>query len=139
MTKNCKEMEKYPELIKAPECAEQFFNEYKGVMPDSSLLAGFNFALNCDNFHYAFNRYLLNEGKTFYRVGQCMRQYYAENQNNPRSSALFSVFINEYLEVTQSLLLKREYYELMPRFEDAKKKVTDLVNMLMSEANSQAK
>lgn len=129
------EMEKYPELIKKPECAEQFFNEYRGVMPDSSLLAGFNFALNCDNFHFSFNRYLLTEGKSFYRVGQCMRQYYAENENNKRRAALFSVFISEYLEVTQSLLLRKEYYELMPRFNDAKQKVTELSAMLLGEIN----
>lgn len=128
-------MKRYPELVKTPECAEQFFNEYKGVMPDSSLLAGFNFALNCDNFHYSFNRYLLNQGKSFYRLGQSMRQYYSENVDNPRRAALFSVFINEYLDVTRQLLLKREYYELMPRFDDAQHKVTRLVATLMSETN----
>lgn len=128
-------MERYPELVKTPECAEQFFNEYKGVMPDSSLLAGFNFALNCDNFHYSFNRYLLNEGKSFYRLGQSMRQYYSENVDNPRRAALFSVFVNEYLDVTRQLLMKREYYELMPRFDDAQHKVTQLVTTLMSETN----
>jgi hypothetical protein len=127
--------EKYPELIRRPECAEQFFNEYKGVMPDSSLLAGFNFALNCDNFHYAFNRYLLNDNKSFYRIGQNLRQYYAQNADNPRRAALFSVFIQEYLDATQQLLLNREYYELMPRFEDAKKKVTKLVAELVGQNN----
>ncbi len=127
--------EKYPELIRRPECAEEFFNEFKGVMPDSSLLAGFNFALNCDNFHYAFNRYLLNENKSFYRIGQNMRQFYADNEGNLRRAALYSVFIQEYLDATQQLLLNREYYELMPRFEEAKTKVTKMVNELVGLAN----
>ena len=128
-------MEKYPELIKTPECAEQFFNEYKGVMPDESLLAGFNFALNCDMFHYSFNRYLLNDKKSFYRLGQSIRSFYSENTDNPRRAALYSVFMNEYLNVTRQLLLNKEYYELMARFDDAEVKVRKIMSLQMSEIN----
>jgi len=128
-------MEKYPELIKKPECAEQFFNEYKGLMPDKSLLAGFNFALNCDVFHYSFNKYLLKDANSFYRVGESIRKFYAENSENLRRAALFSIFVNEYLLVTRDLLLDREYYELMTRFDEAEEKVRQTVNMQMSEIN----
>ena len=128
-------MEKYPELIKTPECAEQFYNEYKGMMSDESLMAGFNFALNCDMFNYSFNRYLLNDKKSFYRLGQNIRSFFSENTEKPKRAALYAVFINEYLEVTRRLLLGREYYELMSRFEDAEDKVRNIVNLQMSEIN----
>ena len=128
-------MERYPELVKAPECAEQFFNEYRDVMPEKSLMAGFNFALNCDMFHYSFNRYLLKEGKSFYRIGEEIRNFYSDNAGNPKRAALFSVFISEYLSATRNLLLDREYYELMARFDDAEKKALKLVDLQMSEIN----
>ncbi|MGB3584887.1 MAG: hypothetical protein WBA23_00020 [Tunicatimonas sp.] len=128
-------MEKYPELIKAPECAEQFFNEYKGVMPEKSLIAGFNFALSCDMFHYSFNKYLLKEGNSFYRVGESIRKFFSENTDNPRRAALFSIFVNEYLTVTRDLLLNREYYELMARFDEAEEKALQTVSLQMSEIN----
>ena len=132
-------MEKYPELVRKPEWAEQFFNEYREVMPEKSLMAGFSFALNCDLFHYTFNRYLLKEGKSFYRLGESIRKFYAENANNARRAALFSVFISEYLDATRNLLLGREYYELMARFDEAEDKVRKMVNLQMGEVNRSSK
>ncbi|MEM6846086.1 MAG: hypothetical protein AAF632_28000, partial [Bacteroidota bacterium] len=125
--------------VRKPECAEHFFNEYREKMPEQGLMAGFSFALNCDLFHYTFNRYLLKAGKSFYRLGENIRKFYAENAGNPRRAALFSVFVSEYLDATRNLLLNREYYELMTRFDEAEDKVRKMVNLQMGEINRSVK
>lgn len=127
-------MERYPELVRNPECAEQFFNEFKDVLPQDSLLAGFNFALSCDNFHGAFNRYLLSsEEITLYRVNKHIHKFFSENEEHPRRLVLFAIFIHDYLQVTEKLLLDREYYELMNKFADAKFKIEDITKVLMAD------
>ncbi len=127
-------MEKYPELIRNPECAEQFFNEFKDILPQDSLMAGFNFALSCDNFHWAFNNYLLAEEEiTLYRANKHIRNFFQENEAHPRRLILFAIFIRDYLNVTEKLLLDREYFELMSKFSEAKIKVESLVKYLMAD------
>lgn len=133
-------MERYPELIRNPECAEQFFNEFKDVLPEKSLMAGFNFAVCCDNFHWAFNKYLLSEeGITLYRVNQHVRKFFSENEEHSRRLILFAIFIREYLEVTEKLLLDREYYELMEKFNEAKNKIEGLVKLFMPDVIQRSK
>ncbi len=130
--------EKYPELVKKPACAEQFYNEFKGKLPEKSLLAGFNFALCCDNFHYAFNRYLLHEGKSLYHVHQQIKTFFTENAQHKRRLALFGIFTSEYTEATKRMMLAREYYELMPKLHQAEEQVQRLVESLFADLNEQA-
>lgn len=130
-------MERYPELIRNPECAEQFFNEFKDVLPEKSLMAGFNFAVCCDNFHWAFNKYLLSEeGVTLYRVNEHVRKFFSENEEHSRRLILFAIFIRDYLDVTEKLLLDREYYELMEKFDEAKNKIEGLVELFMADSKN---
>lgn len=127
-------MERYPELVRNPECAEQFFNEFKDVLPQDSLLAGFNFALSCDNFHGAFNKYLLSsEEITLYRVNKHIHKFFSENGDHPKRLVLFAIFIRDYLLITEKLLLDREYYELMTKFMEAKHKIEDITKILMAD------
>lgn len=127
-------MERYPELVRRPQCAEQFFNEFKDVLPQESLLAGFNFALSCDNFHWAFNKYLLScEEITLYRTNTHIRNFFLDNYEHPRRLVLFAVFIHDYLQITESLLLDREYYELMAKFTEAKMKIEGIIKILMAD------
>jgi hypothetical protein len=129
--------EKYPELVRKPACAEQFYNEFKGKLPEKSLLAGFNFAVCCDNFHYAFNRYLLHEGKSLYHVHQQIKTFFDKNAQHKRRLALFGIFTNEYTEATKKMLLAREYYELMPKLHQAEEQVQRLVECLFADLNDQ--
>lgn len=127
-------MERYPELIRNPACAEQFFNEFKNILPQDSFLAGFNFAVSCDNFHWAFNKYLLSEEEiTLYRSTKHIRTFFDENENHARRLVLYAIFIKDYLKLTETLLLDREYYELMTKFADAKTKIEHLVRMLLAD------
>ena len=126
-------IERYPELVRKPESAELFFNEFKGKLPEKSLLAGFNFATQCDNFHYDFNRYLLTEGKSLYRVMNHIKVYFDQNQSHQRRLVLFSLFIREYMDATGKLLLSREYYELMKKFDEAQEKINKMVHLLMAD------
>lgn len=127
-------MERYPELVRNPECAEQFFNEFKDILPQDSLLAGFNFALSCDNFHWAFNKYLLStEEITLYRTNQHIRNFFLENNGHPRRLILFAIFIRDYLQITGNLLADREYYELMTKFAGAKTRIEDLIKILLAD------
>ena len=128
--------DKYPELVQKPVCAEQFYNEFKGKLPEKSLMAGFNFAVCCDNFHYAFNRYLLHEGKSLYRVQKQIKTFFSENAQHKRRLALFGIFTNEYTEATREMLLKREYYELMPKMHQAEAQVQRLVESLFADLNN---
>lgn len=128
-------MEKYPELIRKPACAEQFFNEFKGKLPEKSLMAGFNFAVQCDNFHYAFNRYLLHEGKSLYHVHSHVKAFFTDNTGHKRRLALYGIFVNEYMDATKQLLLSREYYELMPKLHQAEEQVEHLVKTLFADHN----
>ncbi len=131
-------MEKYPELVQNPTCAEQFFNEYKSVLPEQSLLAGFSFALNCDNFHWAFNKYLLSEEEiTLYRASKYIRQFFSENEGQMHRLILFAIFIEDYLKITEKLLMDREYYELLARFTDAKSNVEKLTRSLIADHKDQ--
>ncbi len=130
-------MEKYPELIRNPDCAEQFFNEFKGVLPEDSFLAGFNFAVSCDKFHWAFNKYLLSEEEiTLYRSTKHIRAFFEENEAHARRLVLYAIFVKDYLQLTEALLLDREYYELMTKFADAKTKIDHLVRILLADNES---
>ena len=126
-------MEKYPELIRKPACAEQFLSEFKGKLPEKSLQAGFNFAVQCDNFHYAFNRYLLHEGKSLYHVHNHVKTFFTNNAGHKRRLALYGIFVEEYVDATKQLLLNREYYELMPKFHQAEEQVQGLVKSLFAD------
>ena len=129
-------MKKYPELVRKPTCAEHFFNEYRGRLPEKSLMAGFNFAVQCDNFHYAFNRYLLHEGKSLYHVYQHVKTFFDKNAGHRRRLALYGIFVSEYIEATKELLLTREYYELMPKLHQAEERVEQLVKSLFADQGS---
>lgn len=129
--------DKYPELVQKPVCAEAFYNEFKGKLPEKSLLAGFNFAVCCDNFHYAFNRYLLHEGKSLYRVNQLIKTFFGDNSQHKRRLALFGIFTSEYTQATKNMLLAREYYELMPKLHHAEAQVQRLVESLFADLNEQ--
>ncbi len=126
-------MNKYPELIRKPDCAEHFLSEYQGKLPKKSLMAGFNFAVQCDNFHYAFNRYLLHEGKSMYHVNRHVKSFFEENEGHDRRLALYGIFIREYVEATKELLLSREYYELMPKLHQAENSTEQLVKSLFAD------
>ena len=126
-------MEKYPELIRKPACAEQFLSEFKGKLPEKSLQAGFNFAVQCDNFHHAFNRYLLHEGKSLYHVHNHVKTFFTNNTGHRRRLALYGIFVEEYIAATKQLLLNREYYELMPKFHQAEEQVQGLVKSLFAD------
>lgn len=126
-------MKKYPELIREPACAEEFFNEYKDKLPEKSLMAGFNFAVQCDNFHYAFNRYLLHEGKSLYHVQHRVRTFFSDNTKHQRRLALYGIFVSEYIGATKELLLTREYYELMPKLHQAEEQMEYLIKTLFAD------
>jgi len=124
----------YSELLKHPQAAEQFFNQYKDVLPQQQFLTGFNFAIHCDNFHWAFNKYLLNEKKSMYRVNTLVRKFFDENKDHSRRIALYILFIRGFFQITEGVLLDKEYYELMRKFNSAQNNVLDLVKALLSDS-----
>ncbi len=127
-------MENYPELLKHPQAAEDFFNTYKKFLPEKQFLTGFNFAIHCDNFHWAFNRYLVSEKKSMYRINSLVREFFNENKDQNRRLVLYILFIKGFLQITEDMLLQSEYYELMNKFENAQHNIQNLIGMLAAES-----
>lgn len=121
----------YTELLKHPQAAEQFFNQYKDILPQQQFLAGFNFAIHCDNFHWAFNKYLMSEKKSMYRVNTLVRNFFQDNKEQTRRIALYILFIKGFFKITENLLLNNEYYELMYKFNNAQYNVLEMVKVLL--------
>lgn len=127
-------MHKYSELLRMPESAESFYNEFKEVLPQEKFFTEFNFVDNCDKFQWAFIKYLIQERGSMYKTNSLVRAYFYENGEHSKRLTLFAVFIKEYLIIMENMLLECEYYELMHKFLEARKKVNALVNMLLSES-----
>jgi hypothetical protein len=123
----------YSELLKHPQAAEQFFHQYKDVLPQQQFLTGFNFAIHCDNFHWAFNKYLLSEKKSMYRVSTLVRTFFSDNTSQTRRIALYILFLKGFFQITENMLLDNEYYELMHKFNNARNSVLGLIKVLLVE------
>ena len=123
----------YNELLKHPQAAEQFFVQYKDVLPQRQFLNGFNFAIHCDNFHWAFNKYLLSEKKSMYRVSNLVRTFFNDNVDQSRRIALYILFLKGFFQITENMLLDKEYYELMHKFNNARDSITGLTKVLLTE------
>lgn len=127
-------MPKYPELLKLPESAERFYNEFKEVLPKDKFFTDFTFVNYCDDFQWAFNKYLMSEQSSLYKLNTQVRIYFLDNKGYVKRLALYAIFIKEFFDETEEMLLKKEYYELMKRFTEAREKVLNLINVLMSDA-----
>ncbi len=126
-------MLRFPELEFQPNGAEIFYNEYKDKLTEEKLLRGFSFAQACDEFQRKFNKYLLSDKNSMYAMNQLIRQFYEDQQNDRQSLMLYSVFIREHLKITGDMLLEKEYYELMGKFDATKEKLLQLLNMLLAD------
>ncbi len=127
-------MQKYPELLKLPESAERFYNEFKEVLPKDKFFTDFTFVNYCDDFQWTFNKYLMTEQSSLYKLNTQVRTYFLDNKGYIKRLALYAIFIKEFFDETEEMLLEKEYYELMNRFIEAREKVLNLVNVLMSDA-----
>ncbi|MFP4092641.1 MAG: hypothetical protein ACLFUB_03255 [Cyclobacteriaceae bacterium] len=127
-------MHRYPELLKMPESGGRFYNEFKEVLPQEKFFTGYTFVHYCDDFQWAFCRYLLQEKASLYKANTLVRTYFYDNKYHTKRLTLFAVFVKEYMEETEAMLLKNEYYELMRRFEEARTKINNLINMLLSDS-----
>jgi len=130
-------MHRYSELLRMPESAERFYEEFKEVLPKEKFFTEFNFVDNCDAFQWAFVKHLIQEQGSLYKTNSLIRAYFYEHEAYDKRLALFVVFIKEYLLDLENTLLQCEYYELMRKFVDSKEKVNGLINMLISESLSQ--
>ena len=117
-----------------PESAERFYMEYKEVLPQEKFFTEFNFVDNCDEFQWAFTKYLILEKGSLYKTNSLVRSYFYENEEHSKRLTLFAVFVKEYLVNIEGTLLECEYYELMRKFLDARKKINTLVDMLLSDS-----
>jgi len=124
---------RFPELELHPNGAESFYNEYKDKLPEDKLLKGFSFAQACDDFQKHFNKYLISEKNSMYSMNNVIRKFFSNNTDNKQSMMLFAIFIREHLEITNQMLLEKEYYELMEKFNNTKEKLNQLVNMLLAD------
>ena len=127
----------YSELLKHPQAAEKFYHQYKSILPQQQFLNGFNFAIHCDNFHWAFNKYLLSEKKSMYRVNTLVRTFFNDNANQSRRIALYIIFLKGFFQITEAILLDKEYYELMRKFNNAKNNILGLMKMQLAEVVGQ--
>lgn len=127
-------MQKYPELLKLPESAERFYNEFKEVLPKDKFFTDFTFVNYCDDFQWAFNKYLMSEQSSLYKLNTQVRIYFLDNKGYVKRLALYAIFIKEFFDETEEMLLEKEYYELMKRFTEAREKVLNLINVLMSDS-----
>ena len=127
-------MHQYPELMKVPESAERFYNEFKAVLPQDKFFTDHVFVEYCDNFQYAYHKFLRQSRSSAYKVNTLIRSYFYENRGHVKRLALFAIFIQEFLEETEEMLLANEYYELMNRLDDSKTKINLLVSAMMSDA-----
>mgnify|MGYP006902137759 FL=1 len=127
-------MYRYPELMRVPEIAERFYNEFRSVLPQEKFFTDFRFVHNCDGFQLAFHKYLTNDQSSLFKVNSQIRSYFYDNDGYVKRLALYAIFVKECMEETQEMLLEQEYYELMPKFQEAQQKILVLVNMLMGDA-----
>ncbi len=127
-------MHQYPELMKVPESAERFYNEFKAVLPQDKFFTDHVFVEYCDNFQYAYHKFLRQSQSSAYKVNTLIRSYFYENRGHVKRLALFAIFIQEFLEETEEMLLTNEYYELMNRLDDSKTKISILVSAMMSDS-----
>nr|WKN35144.1 hypothetical protein K4G66_22465 [Tunicatimonas sp. TK19036] len=127
-------MHRYPELMKLPEAAEKFYNEFRAVLPQEKFFTDFRFVHYCDGFQWAFHKYLMNDQSSLYKVNSQVRSYFFDNEGHVKRLALYAIFIKECMEETEAMLLDKEYYELMGKFQQAQEKILRLVNMLMGDA-----
>jgi hypothetical protein len=126
-------MLRFPELELQPNGAESFYNEYKDKLPEEKLMKGFSFAQSCDEFQRYFNRYLLSEKNSMYNMNSCVRRFFEGNKESRQSMLLFSIFIREHLKITGEMLLEKEYYELMEKFNQTREKLHQLLNMVLAD------
>lgn len=126
-------MLRFPELEFQPNGAEIFYNEYKDKLSEEKLLKGFSFAQACDEFQRQFNKYLLADKNSMYPMNQTIRQFFEDSQKDRQSLMLYSVFIREHLKITGEMMLEKEYYELMRKFEVTRDKLHQLLNMLLAD------
>lgn len=126
-------MMRFPELEFQPNGAEIFYNEYKDKLPKDKLLKGFSFAQACDDFQRTFNKYLVSDKISMYHMNSSVRNFHEDNTQDRQSLMLYSVFIREHLKITEEMLLEKEYYELMHKFNDTKEKLHRLLNMLLAD------
>ncbi|WPP50910.1 hypothetical protein [Catalinimonas niigatensis] len=124
---------RFPELELQPNGAELFYNEYKDKLPEEKLLRGFSFAQACDEFQKHFNKYLISEKNSMYSMNNTIRNFFADNSSNRQSMMLFAIFVREHLEITNDMLLGKEYYELMTKFNALREKLHQLLNMLLAD------
>lgn len=130
-------MHKYSELLRLPESAQNFYNEYKEVMPQEKFFTEFSFVDNCDNFQWAFVKFLIQDRGSLYKTNSLIRAYFYENKDHAKRLTMFAVFVKEYLVMMEDTLLYYEYYELMRKFTEAREKVNTLVNMLVCDSSVQ--
>jgi len=127
-------MQKYSELLRKPESAQKFYDEYKEVLPQEKFFTEFSFVNSCDDFQWAFIKYLIQERGSMYKTNSLIRSYFYENKYHAKRLTMFAVFVKEYLMMMEDTLLYYEYYELMRKFLEARVKVNSLVNMLVSDS-----
>ncbi len=127
-------MYRYPELMKVPEIAGRFYDEFKDVLPQEAFFTDFQFVNYCDGFQWAFHKHLLNGQSTLFKVNSQVRSYFFENAGYVKRLALYAIFVKECMEETEEMLLDREYYELMPKFLVSREKILRLVDMLMGDS-----
>ena len=127
-------MHQYPELMKVAASAERFYNEFKAVLPQDKFFTDHIFVEYCDDFQYAYHKYLRQSQSSAYKVNSLIRSYFYDNRGHVKRLALFAIFVNEFLLETEEILLDREYYELMHRFNDSKSKMSLLISAMMSDS-----
>lgn len=125
-------MHKYHELLRMPESAERFYKEYQEILPQEKFFTEFNFVNYCDDFQWAFNKFLIHEKGSLYKTHSLIRSYFYDNKDHVKRLMLFAIFVKEYLVNMEAMLLHFEYYELMRKFVDAREKINNLINMLFS-------
>lgn len=125
-------MHKYPELLRMPESGTKFYKEFYQILPQEKFFTEFGFVQNCDDFQWAFNKFLTHEKGSLYKTNSLIRSYFYDNKDHVKRLMLFSVFVKEYLVNMESVLLYYEYYELMRKFLEAREKINNLINMLFS-------
>ncbi|MDF9795901.1 hypothetical protein OKW21_001164 [Catalinimonas alkaloidigena] len=125
-------MHKYPELLRMPETGAKFYQEFHQILPKDKFFTEYGFVNHCDNFQWAFNKFLSQDKGSLYKTNSLIRSYFYDNKDHVKRLMLFSVFVKEYLVNMESVLLYYEYYELMRKFLEAREKINNLINMLFS-------
>lgn len=125
-------MHRYHELLRMPESAERFYKEFQEILPQEKFFTELDFVNNCDSFQWAFNKFLVHDKGSLYKTNTLIRSYFYDNKEHVKRLMLFAVFVKEYLVNLEALLLHCEYYELMRKFEEAREKINNLINMLFS-------